>query len=126
MKIVIICDQASKTGGHARVAIESAAGLARSGEEVIYFASHGPIDEELLAAGVDVVLTHQPDALDEENRLYGALRGIWNIKAKNVLLSLIRKNRSEEIIFHVHGWTKSLSPSVLSEIISSRSPVICT
>lgn len=125
-KIVIICDQASKTGGHARVAIESAAGLARCGEDVVYFASHGPIDDELQAAGVDVVLTHQPDALDERNQLYGALRGLWNTKAQKMLSRLIKDGQPNSVIFHVHGWTKSLSPSVLYEIISSKNPVICT
>ena len=124
--IVIICDQASKTGGHARVAIESAAGLAESGENVIYFASHGPIDGELIASGVNVVLTHQPDSRDDRNRLYGGLRGIWNVKAAKLLSELIERNRFNGLIFHVHGWTKSLSPSVLSVILSSRRPVVCT
>ena len=76
--IIIVCDQASKVGGHARVAIESAAGLARSGEKVFYFASHGPIDAELTESNVNVVVTDQPDVLDERNRLRGAFRGIWN------------------------------------------------
>jgi glycosyltransferase involved in cell wall biosynthesis len=124
--IVIVCDQASKTGGHARVAIESAAGLAESGEDVIYFASHGPIDEELTASGAKVVLTNQPDSRDDKNRLRGGLRGIWNVNAGKLLSELIERNRSNRLIFHVHGWTKSLSPSVLSVILSSRCPVVCT
>ena len=124
--VVIICDQASKTGGHARVAIESAVGLARSGEDVIYFASHGPIDQELVASGLNVFLTDQPDSRDEKNRLYGGLRGIWNLKAAKLLAEIIEKNPFNGLIFHVHGWTKSLSPSVLSVILSSRRPVVCT
>lgn len=125
-KIVIICDQASKSGGHARVAIESAAELARSGEEVVYFASNGPVDEELLSAGVDVVLTGQSAALEQDNQLYGAIQGIWNTRAQKMIAQLVSDARSSSIVFHVHGWTKSLSPSVLSEIVSSRHPVICT
>jgi glycosyltransferase involved in cell wall biosynthesis len=125
-RIVIVCDQASKAGGHARVAIESATALARSGEEVIYFGSHGPVDEELIAAGVEVVLTEQPDALEQSNRFLGAMRGIWNIKAKRLIAGLARQERSGGVVFHVHGWTKSLSPSVLSEIVASPHPVICT
>jgi glycosyltransferase involved in cell wall biosynthesis len=125
-RIVIVCDQASKAGGHARVAIESAAALARSGEEIVYFASHGPIDQELIAAGVEVVLTGQPDVFEQSNRLLGAMRGIWNIKAKRLIARLAREKRSDGVVFHVHGWTKSLSPSVLSEIVASPHPVICT
>jgi len=125
-RIVIVCDQASKAGGHARVAIESAAALARSGEKVTYFASHGPIDDELIAAGVEIVLTGQPDVFEQSNRFLGALRGIWNVKAKRVIARLAREKVSGGLVFHVHGWTKSLSPSVLSEIVASPHPVICT
>ena len=125
-RIIIICDQASKVGGHARVAIESAAGLASNGEEVFFFASHGPIDAELTQANVNVILTGQPDALDERNRLYGACRGLWNSRAKKQLSQLLEDRTSRKSIIHIHGWTKSLSPSVLSEIISARAPIICT
>jgi glycosyltransferase involved in cell wall biosynthesis len=125
-RIVIVCDQASKVGGHARVAVESAAGLARTGQEIFYFASRGPVDPELTDAGVNVILTDQPDALDEANPIYGAFRGIWNFKAKKLLSELIRSNGSSSLLFHVHGWTKSLSPSVLSEIIAAGVPVVCT
>jgi glycosyltransferase involved in cell wall biosynthesis len=124
--IVIVCDQASKAGGHARVAIESAAALARGGDKVIYFASHGPVDADLTAAGVEVVLTGQPDVLEQSNRLLGAMRGIWNIKAKRLIAGLAGEKRSGGLVFHVHGWTKSLSPSVLSEIVASPHPVLCT
>src|SRR6185312_7074739 len=105
-RIVIVCDQASKAGGHARVAIESAAALARSGEKVTYFASHGPIDDELIAAGVEIVLTGQPDVFEQSNRFLGAMRGIWNVKAKRVIARLAREKVSGGLVFHVHGWTK--------------------
>jgi len=123
--VVIICDQAVKEGGHARVAIESAVGLAESGEDVVYFASYGPIAPELVAAGVRVHLTGQPNVLDEANSLHGALRGIWNVHARK-LISKLSGSRPGNVIFHVHGWTKSLSPSVLAEISSTRHPVVVT
>lgn len=125
-KIVIVCDQAAKAGGHARVAIESAVGLAKAGELVVYFASYGPVDQDLVAAGVEVVLTGQPPAFEQSNKLFGAVRGIWNSKAKALIGKLARDAQPGGVVFHVHGWTKSLSPSVLSEIVASRHPVICT
>jgi glycosyltransferase involved in cell wall biosynthesis len=124
--IVVICDQAAKVGGHARVAIESAAGLARAGEDVLYFASHGPIDKDLIDAGVDVALTEQPDAIDEPNPIKGAARGLWNPTARKTLSRLINGHGGKDLIFHIHGWTKSLSASIFPEIFATGRPVVCT
>src|SRR5512134_2245566 len=79
--IVVASDHASINGGLAKVAIESAIGLASRGYHVIYFAAVAPIEPRLREAGVDVICLGQPDLLNDPSALRAAGRGIWNRQA---------------------------------------------
>ncbi len=53
--IVICADHAYVNGGQAKVALDSALGLADSGARVLFFAACGPVDPRLAAAGIETV-----------------------------------------------------------------------
>ena len=126
MRIVIVADHASVTGGQARVAIDNALGLARRGVPTIYFAAAGPVDARLRDAGVDVVCLDQADILSDASRLAAVARGLWNRPAAAALSALLARFSPGECLVHVHGWAKALSPSIAPAIRASGHPAIAT
>lgn len=112
MKIVIVADHASVNGGQAKVAIESAKGLAGRGYHVVYFAAVGPADAGLVAAGVETVTLDQPDVMSASSLANFGVQWLWNAKAARVLRDILARCDRADTIVHVHGWAKALSPSI--------------
>jgi len=110
--VIVVYDFAYVNGGQARVAIESAVGLALEGLQVTYFAACGPVDERLMAAGVEVVCLGQKDILGEPNRIKAIVDGIWNFKAARELRRLLISKPAAGTIVHCHGLSKALSASI--------------
>ena len=75
LTIVICADHAHVNGGQAKVALDSALGLAAAGARVIFFSACGPVDQRL-AAGVETVCLDQKDILANPSRLDAARQGI--------------------------------------------------
>ena len=112
MKIVIIADHASINGGQAKVAIESAKGLAGRGYHVVYFAAVGPADSGLIEAGVQTVTLDQPDVTSASSLARFGMQWLWNAKAARRLKDILALCDRGDTIVHVHGWAKALSPSI--------------
>lgn len=119
MKLVVVHDfaNASLGAGATRCAIDGATAMARRGVEVTFFAAAGQADEELLGAGVRVVTLEQSDIRRDTNRGASFLRGLWNGAAANALQTLVDDAALSETVFHVHSWSKALSPSVLQVLL---------
>jgi glycosyltransferase involved in cell wall biosynthesis len=126
LTIVVASDHASINGGLAKVAIESAIGLAARGHRVIYFAGVAPVEPRLVSAGIEVVCLDQPDLLDDQSTFRAAGRGIWNLPAAERIGRLLKSLDPQQSILHVHGWSKALSPSIGRVIANSRVPTIFT
>ena len=126
LTIVIVLDHANVTGGQAKVAFDSAIGLKRAGHRPIVFAAAGPVDKELVAAGVEVVCLGQSDLLGNASRAAAAFQGIWNFKAAKALGELLFLLPRGRTIVHVHGWAKALSPSIAGPIRASNLPAVYT
>ena len=114
MTVVVVNDFAYVNGGAARIAIYTAAGVARKGIRTIFFAAVGPVAAELTDAGVEVICTDQKECLNYPSRLKGAIVGLWNRKAESEMRRLLMTLSRDETVIHVHGWTKALSASVFS------------
>jgi glycosyltransferase involved in cell wall biosynthesis len=112
LKIVILVDHAQINGGQAKVAIESAKGLAGRGYQVLYFAAVGPVDEGLRAAGVDVVVLDQSDLASTRSLARYGIQWFWNATAARKLAEVLSACDPADTIVHVHGWAKALSPSI--------------
>ena len=114
MTVVIVSDFAYVNGGAARIAVDTAVGVAGKGIRTIFFAAVGPVAAELTAAGVEVICTDQQECLNYPSRLKGAIVGLWNRKAESMMRSLLETLSRDETVIHVHGWTKALSASLFS------------
>lgn len=126
LTIVICFDHASITGGQAKVAFDSAAGLKRAGHRPIVFAAAGPISPQLIEAGIETVCLEQDDLVGNPSRAAAAIQGIWNVKAAKALGVLLASLPRDRTIVHVHGWAKALSPSIAGPIARSGLPAVYT
>lgn len=124
--IVIINDFAHVNGGAGNVALSSAIGLANHGYDVIVFSAVEPVMQELVRAGVKVVVTGQYEILKDTNRLRAATQGIWNYKALQEMAKMLASLDTENTIVHVHSWTKALSASVVGIAIRHGFKIVCT
>jgi glycosyltransferase involved in cell wall biosynthesis len=126
MKVILINDYAFVNGGVAKVAIESAVGLAKQGIHVVFFSLVGPIEPSLIKNGVKVICLDQKDILNDPNRLRAAIHGLWNFSAAREMRKLLSQCSPNDTIVHIHGWPKALSSSPIREAIQRGFKVVLT
>lgn len=124
--IVIVNDRAYVSGGAGKVALTSAKLLAEKGYRAILFTAVGPIDETLLSSGVEVICLGQQGILQEKNKLRAVFQGIWNQYAYKKFLDLLNQLNPENTIIHYHGWSKSLSASILGAVVNTQFRIVAT
>jgi glycosyltransferase involved in cell wall biosynthesis len=127
MPIVIGTDFGFVNGGAGAVALGSAKGLARRGHDVRLFTAIGPIDADLLATpGLRHECLEQLNVWEDPNVAGAALRGLWNTSAHQRLRRLLDDCHPAQTVFHLHSWTKALSPSVIHAALSRDVAVVVT
>lgn len=124
--IIIVNDFAVLNGGLAKVAIDSAVGLAEAGYQVYFFALVGPVDQKLRDSNIDIIFLEQDDILSERNLLIALMRGIWNFRSAKIFKKFLADFSPDDTIIHCHGFAKALSPSVWPVILRSGIPHIFT
>ncbi|MEE9443812.1 MAG: glycosyltransferase family 4 protein [candidate division Zixibacteria bacterium] len=122
--VIIVNDFAHINGGAALVALSSARALASRGYKVVLLAAVKPIDPDLAASDVEVVCTGQKEILTDPNRFRAARQGLWNRRAARKMKELLNHYEPQKTIVHVHGWTKSLSSSVIRAAIKKNYPIV--
>ena len=122
MKLVVIHDFADSSmgAGATRCAIDTATGFARRGVDVTFFAAAGEPDRELLEAGVRTVTMGQDDIRRNNRRSAAFTQGLWNSPAAKQLQTIVDESDLSSTVFHVHTWSKALSPSVLPPLMRPR------
>jgi glycosyltransferase involved in cell wall biosynthesis len=126
LKIIIVADHAYVNGGQAKVAIESAKGLAGRGHHVVFFAAVGPADRGLVEAGVETVTLDQPDVTSTSSMARFGVQWLWNAKAARALRDILALCDRADTIVHVHGWAKALSPSIGPVLKSAKLKCVFT
>ncbi|MCJ2013995.1 glycosyltransferase family 4 protein [Methylobacterium sp. J-076] len=126
MRIVIVADHGAINGGQAKVAIESALGLAARGYAVTLFAAVGPVDPRLEPAGIRVVCLDQDDVTTTRNPFAFAAQAIWNGRAAEALAAELARDEVGETLVHVHAFAKALSPSIGRALRGSGHPCLYT
>ncbi|GEO86879.1 MULTISPECIES: glycosyltransferase family 4 protein [Alphaproteobacteria] len=106
--IVIINDRSSRVGGASNLAILLAKMLEDRGIGTTYFAGDHPSDEKPVADTIHLGGT----PLVDQGRLTAFANGIYNARAYAALRELVLKKDTPSTIYHVHGWSKILSPSI--------------
>lgn len=124
--IIIVNDFNYTQGGASKVAIEVANLLAKEKKYNIYFFSGCSNGTSELDSDITNICYNQKENLEDKNKLLGAFRGIYNLKAKKEFKKLLNKLDNEETIIHVHGWTKVLSSSVFSIARKKKFSIVLT
>jgi len=124
--IIVINDHAEINGGQAKVAIQSAIGLAEAGYNVIYFAGSGPVEPKLIEAGVETVCLDQADIGTDPRRIRAFVNGIWNQSAYGRLKELLARFSPADTLIHCHGFAKLLSASIGKVITGSGFSTVLT
>lgn len=125
MRVVIISDFAAVNGGAAKVAIESARGLAEAGADVVFACAIAPVSDRLIHPNVAVELFGADEVWKVGGKLAAARQGIWNEAAHGWLQALLKKQPAGTVI-HLHQWTKAFSPAAIAAAGASRLPVFIT
>mgnify|MGYP000627031448 FL=1 len=112
--VITICDRPHIGGGASKIAIETAAALARIGVNSYFFSALGDPDPSLIESGVVCVNCGQNDVLN--GGVSGAAQGIWNRRSETALDDLLKQLDPKTTVVHVHSWTHSLSPSIFTAI----------
>jgi glycosyltransferase involved in cell wall biosynthesis len=125
MRVVIVSDFASVNGGAAKVAIESARGLAEAGVDVVFAAAIAPVSERLSHPRIAVELFGADEVWKVAGKLAAVRQGIWNEAAHGWLEALLSRQPAGAIV-HLHQWTKAFSPAAVAAAGASGLPVIIT
>src|SRR6478672_13526569 len=124
--IIVVNDFAHVEGGASQVAISSAIGLANQGHEVTYLSALGSVASELCESPVRVLVTGQHAIANDPSRIRAAIQGLWNRESSRLLETMLEGMDPQSTIFHLHGWTKALSSSVVRVAMRHGLPIVCT
>ncbi|WP_170464900.1 glycosyltransferase [Ruegeria arenilitoris] len=108
-RVVILSDFAKIRGGASKLAVLQAELLAEQGIPVTYFCGD---DGDRLNAGIELI-SMGGQSLLERGGLSAAASGIWNYAVQKRLANWIKMNDCGGVIYHVHGYHQTLSPSLL-------------
>lgn len=125
LTIVIVNDFDYVQGGASKVALETAKILHQNGYNVFFFSGTHQ-ENEYLKLGFKNITLNMEECLKDKNKIRGALRGLYNVKAKKELRKLLKTLDPNKTIIHVHGWTKTLSSSVFSVAFKMNFKIVLT
>ncbi|TAJ29049.1 glycosyltransferase family 4 protein [Bosea sp. (in: a-proteobacteria)] len=125
MRCVIVSDFGSVNGGAAKVAIESARGLAEAGVEVVFACAIGQVSDRLSHPNIAVEAFGGEEVWRVEGKLAAARQGIWNAKA-HAFLTMLFGRQPPGTVIHLHQWTKAFSPAAIAAAGESGLPVAIT
>ncbi|MGL4975092.1 MAG: glycosyl transferase family 1, partial [Bosea sp. (in: a-proteobacteria)] len=104
MHVVIVSDFAAVNGGAAKVAIDSARGLAEAGTKVTFACAVGEISPLLDHPSITVERFAMDDVWQMGSKLAAARQGIWNAPAHAFLKQLFAKVARSNCVIHLHQW----------------------
>jgi glycosyltransferase involved in cell wall biosynthesis len=126
MRCVIISDFGSVNGGAAKVAIESARGLAEAGVDIVFACAIGPVSERLSHPRIEIAVFSGEEIWKVGSRIAAARQGVWNAPAHAFLTDLLARQPRGDTLVHLHQWTKAFSPAALAAAGESGLPVAVT
>lgn len=126
MRAVIVSDFGSVNGGAAKVAIESAHGLAEAGVDVVFACAIGPVSERLAHPRITIERYPAEEVWQVGNKVAAARQGIWNAPAHDFLTQLLARQPRNGTLVHLHQWTKAFSPAAIAAAGESGLPVAIT
>lgn len=126
MRIIVVNDYGSVTGGASQVAIASLSRLACIGHDVTFISSVPPVDVNIDDKNVRVINFGFNDLLGNPSRILASIHGLWDIRCAKQFGSLLESYDRCETVIHFHSWVKSLSSSVIHEALTRNFSSVIT
>lgn len=117
--VVLITDLSVERDGATTIALNAMRALRRNGIEVTYVCGDSGDNAELLAMGVRVVPVGGTE-IRTAKPLNAAFAGLYNVIAARILRDVIAEVDGEGVVYHLHNWSKILSPSIF-QVLSAVS-----
>lgn len=114
-RVVILNDSSVAKGGATGLAILSAKMLRARGHEVTFVSGDAGDDGTLAELGIQLVAMGGKLLLDD-TRLNAMRNGVYNTRIRDRLARDIKAHDTEDTIYHLHGWSRVLSPSVFDAL----------
>lgn len=124
-RVVVISDLSEPRDGPSVIALRNAGMLAERGICVEYFCGDFGRNEDLARRGIPLHAVGASD-LRSSSFIMAVAKGLYNISAARRLRSLIRAKDTPETLYHVHNWSKILSPSIFDALRPVMERVILT
>ncbi|REJ11977.1 MAG: glycosyl transferase family 1 [Bacillaceae bacterium] len=123
--VILVNDFAYTNGGASKVAIIDSLELAKRGYNVTLFSSVGPVEEDLNnEQNIRVICLDKYDILHNPNRIEAIKEGIWNRESKKEVKDILKRFNHTNTVVHIHSVSKSLSSSVIREVIEQGYHVV--
>jgi glycosyltransferase involved in cell wall biosynthesis len=110
-RVVVISDLSVERDGPTAIALASVRMLRRNGIEVTYVCGDDGRNPALQELGVRVVSLGGLE-LVAARPINAVFSGLYNSNAAKILRNVIRETDEEGVVYHLHNWSKILSPSV--------------
>lgn len=114
-RVVVINDLSIAKGGGTGLALLSVRLLRQAGIPVTYICGDDGVNPDFSALGVEVVALGGEHILTGD-RLRAMVSGVHNADAKAMIARWIEANDTPNTVYHVHGWSKIMSPAVFSAL----------
>ncbi|XHB98495.1 glycosyltransferase family 4 protein [Nitratireductor sp. ac15] len=118
-RVVLINDRSAEIGGASNLSCLAARILREAGVPVTFFAGDEPSGMTQPQA---IHLNGKP--LVERGRLSALAGGLYNRDAYKALRGWVAGHDKPSTIYHVHGWSKILSPSIFRALMPVRERVV--
>ncbi|WP_163266776.1 glycosyltransferase family 4 protein [Chelativorans alearense] len=119
-RVVIINDRSADVGGASNLSRLSARLLRERGIPVTFFAGDRA---DAAAIETDAVNLNSAPLL-EQGRLSALVGGLYNASAFAALSRLVGTTDTPSTVYHVHGWSKILSPAIFRALNTVRERVV--
>jgi len=114
-RVVVINDQSAMRGGATGIALASLELLSAKGVPVTFIAGDDGTVADHRSRAVEFVPLGGRHIL-EQRTLDATRNGLYNASAERQIARWIRANDTPQTIYHLHGWSKILSPSVFRSL----------
>lgn len=119
-RVVVINDRSAPVGGASHLSQLSARLIKERGVPVTFIAGDLPAPDqhrfEVLGAGGETLL--------QQSRVSAFSSGLYNRAAWRLLAEFIDSRDTDGTIYHLHGWSKILSPSIFRALAGVRQRVV--
>jgi glycosyltransferase involved in cell wall biosynthesis len=116
-RVVIINDFSNARGGATSIALSSAALLNEAGISTTYVTGDSASNADLRLSTTDIV-SADCKPIFEASFVEASFGGLYNRSAETLLSRWIAKNDTPRTIYHLHGWSKILSPAIFRPLRS--------